>query len=800
LEIVNVGGRIITPGIVDMHSHMGVDSWPELRATDDTNDMVDPTYPQLRTLDAFNPHDPAIKRVASGGVTTALILPGSGNLMGGETFAFKLRPVANGTAEGMLVNSGLPQGTGWRWMKMACGENPKNVYSAQNRAPTTRMGEAWLFRQRLERAQKLKRHQDNWCAAAERLDGSDSVLLSEAFPESLEDESLVALLRGKVKLNVHCYETYDLEMLFRVMNEFNVPVAAIHHALDAYRVPELVRRNNVTVATFADLWGYKKEAYQASVNSPRILAEHGIPVAIKSDHPVINSQYLVEEAAKAHHYGLDSKLALASVTSVPANALGLGDRLGRLQPGYDADVVVWDVHPLALGARPLQVFIDGLPQLNTTDDLSNTPHPFTSVRPGAQRGRTKTSKIESKEALAHPLTRTERNRLQGDDAGREISVVVKNGGVACVGLGCEDTFTEANGDIYDLHGGVVLPGIISAGLPLGMIEIEQEPSTGDGSIEEAFISSSDQLPRAEDGIAFGGKHLKAALAAGVTTTISPPMAGDAVIAGISVAAHTAGQSVLDDEASIVKEMVALHVRIGQGVASGAVSSVSQQINALRQLLLGQLPIKANQTQPDYFADVVAGKIPLVVHTNGKDIIAAIIKMRNEVRWRYKRSGGKGDGAYVIIYGGADAHLIAPDLVAEDVPVVLQPARCQPSTWTSRHCLAGQPLTRFTNAQALHHAGVRVSLAAVDIAAVRNLIWEAGYHHNRDPTVITEASAVGLVTWGLADAFQLPISAGRIQLGKPADLVAYDGSPFQFGSRITLVSSAQFGVVCHPQQA
>jgi imidazolonepropionase-like amidohydrolase len=168
--------------------------------------LTAPTLSQLRVLDAFNPRDPAIRAVASGGVTTSLVLPGSALLMGGEGFVFKLRPAPDGTSEGMLVNHGLEEGTGWRWMKMACGENPKAVFSSQKTMPMTRMGEAWMFRERLSKARDLLRQQDAWCAAAERIQNHPDRILSESFPESLENESLVALLRGKVKLNVHCYE------------------------------------------------------------------------------------------------------------------------------------------------------------------------------------------------------------------------------------------------------------------------------------------------------------------------------------------------------------------------------------------------------------------------------------------------------------------------------------------------------------------------------------------------------------------------------------------------------------------
>ncbi|RKP22565.1 hypothetical protein SYNPS1DRAFT_31826 [Syncephalis pseudoplumigaleata] len=650
--------------------------------------------------------------------------------------------------------------------------------------------------------------------------------MTQHFPDDLVDESLAALLRGQVKLNVHCYEPQDLEMMLRVMREFNVTIAAFHHALEAHLIPEVIRRSNVTVATFADLWGYKYEAFDASVNAPRILAEHGIPVALKSDHPVINSQYLMHEAGKAHQYGLSSSLALASVTSVPANALGLGHRIGRLLLGYDADVVVWDAHPLALGARPLQVFIDGAPQLKLERDLSNTPKPFTSarhppakaaepIRPLARTDRhtmtfTNTSSACSARSrtfivrnigklFASPDLILDAEKLKGNDEYKEIAVVVVDGVVRCVGLDCDDAIAMNRGDVYDLHGGTLIPGLISTGSALGLNEVEQDATTGDGVLRSALITDTNRIPLAEDGLAFGGKHLRAAHAAGIVTTVSLPESSGALITGLSVAARTAGSSVLD-ASSIVKSRVALHAKVDSGSLGDTLTTVSSQIAALRDVLITALETKEKRAdhREDHFADVARGVIPLVVHTHSKDNIAAIAKLRDELRWHHKQRNGAGQGMNVVIFGGAEAHLLAADLADYEIPVVLDKARCQPESWSSRRCLLGQPLTQYTAAQTLHKAGVKVMLSSFDLGDTRQLLWEAGFQHRRDPQLIDEAAAIGMVTWQVADAFGLA-TAGRITSGGAADFVGFDGDPLRFGSHISLVSSAGLGVACEPKQ-
>jgi imidazolonepropionase-like amidohydrolase len=287
----------------------------------------------------------------------------------------------------------------------------------------------------------------------------------------------------------------------------------------------------------------------------------------------------------------------------------------------------------------------------------------------------------------------------------------------------------------------------------------------------------------------------------VITTISLPVADNVLVSGLSVAVRTAGTSVLDDASSIIKGRVGLHVTIGIDSVSDTLSTVSSQVAALRNILLTALKPEEKSAQTEnHFADVVQGKIPLIVHTESKANIAVAIKLRNELRWHHKRAGGAGEGMRLVIYGGAESHLLAAELADHNVPVVLKPARCQPATWSMRQCLAGQPLTRYTTAQVLHKAGVAVSLSSEDIGAVRQLLWETGFQHQRDTGLINAVDAIGMVTWQVADAFQLPASSGRISEGESADFVALDANPLQFGSHITLVSSAGLGVVCHPQQA
>ena len=223
---------VITPGLVDIHSHFGVYSYPgDLRAYQDGNEMgADPTTPYVRVIDALRSTDEAIKEILSGGVTSSVVLPGSGNVIGGEGLAVKLR---GKTVEEMRIKNSP------RYLKFACGENPKRVYGSQSKMPTTRMGNAWVMRKKFEAARKLLKEQNEWdCSKGEK-------------PTNLELEPLVALLKGEALLHNHCYEVVDFEMAIRVAKEFGYKITTFHHALEAHKIPKTFKENNISIATFA---------------------------------------------------------------------------------------------------------------------------------------------------------------------------------------------------------------------------------------------------------------------------------------------------------------------------------------------------------------------------------------------------------------------------------------------------------------------------------------------------------------------------------------------------------------------
>jgi hypothetical protein len=238
-KIFEAGGRQLTSGIVDMHSHAGLGSFTNLQ--DDTNELSSDITPYVKSIDGLDPLQPEIQWIKSGGVTTTLLLPGSGNNMGGEAFVIKPAVGAQSGREEISQADMIadPDNT-WRYMKMACGENPKSVYGRVGKqGPFSRLGEAWEFRRAFQHAKEYVKQQDDWCNAAKVI-GAEN--MATYLPQDLEWESLGALLRGQVRLNTHCYTIPDLEAFVCHTNEFQSRLYAFHHAHQTYLVPEVLKK------------------------------------------------------------------------------------------------------------------------------------------------------------------------------------------------------------------------------------------------------------------------------------------------------------------------------------------------------------------------------------------------------------------------------------------------------------------------------------------------------------------------------------------------------------------------------
>jgi imidazolonepropionase-like amidohydrolase len=364
--VIDAGGRYVTPGLIDAHSHIGVYSAPSTDANADGNEVVNPITAFARAEYGYWPQDPAITRARAGGITTALILPGSANLIGGQGMTVVMRP--GRTVEEVRL-PGAP-----RTLKMACGENPKRVYGEKG-GPQTRMAEYAHFRAAFQKAleygatwARYRRKRALWLKMAKRAreldaksDGEQRRIKPELAPDppprDLNLEVLAAVLRGDVLVQVHCYRAGEMRELVAIANEYSFHIRAFHHALEAYKVRDLLAAHKVAIATWADWWGFKMEAYDGIPENAALFASAGGRTIIHSDS-AIGIQRLNQEAAKAMYSGraagidISEDEALRWVTANPAWVLGIDRVAGTLDPGKRADLLIWSAHPFSVSALP----------------------------------------------------------------------------------------------------------------------------------------------------------------------------------------------------------------------------------------------------------------------------------------------------------------------------------------------------------------------------------------------------------------------------------------------------------------
>jgi len=350
--VIDAGGKYLTPGIIDSHSHIALD--------DDVNEATNPITPHMMMKDAFDYQDKAIYRALAGGVTTSLLLHGSANMIGGQAVVIKHK---YGAARDEMLFPNAP-----RSIKFASGENPKRVYGSRDQLPSTRMGNFAVQREALVQAQDYMREWDNYNEKAKRGD-------KDATPpkHDLKLEALADVLRGKIMVQIHIYRADEMLTEIAMAKEFGYKIRAFHHALEAYKVADQLAANNIAIATFSDWWGFKQEAWDAIPWNATMSMRKGVRVAIKSDSEDYNRR-LNQEAAKTMRYGdATEEEALKMITLNPAWIVGVDDRVGSIDVGKDADLVIWEGYPLSSYGVPEKVLIDGdvyfdrsLPGLGTT--------------------------------------------------------------------------------------------------------------------------------------------------------------------------------------------------------------------------------------------------------------------------------------------------------------------------------------------------------------------------------------------------------------------------------------------------
>ena len=523
---------------------------------------------------------------------------------------------------------------------------------------------------------------------------------------------------------------------------------------------------------------YKVEAYTASERAGAILYAHNITPTYVSDNPVLNSQHVVFEAAKAYSYGLPYHAALAGVTSAPAELLGLGHRIGKIKPGFDADVVVWDSDPLSAGATPVQVWIDGAKQFSDPIELKKAL--ASAIKPNLDLAEEKTA-TDVGEAIVF----TGFSKVHGSLGSKEPETenehavaIVLGGRLSCVGT-CTSEIAEfdlAHTAVRTVHlkNGHLTPPLVAFGSSLGLAEIDAEGDTHDGPYPDEGVTF------ALDGLSFDGKQLARAFEHGVTRAFTAPGTGGIDSRGVSVGFNTGAKNALEDGAIIYPEL-AIHFPLTLGAKGGKTPSISSVIGALRSQLVEAAEdvhnddSKTNNTEKAWLKRVITGESTLVLSAHSADTIVSIIRLKSQIE------SVSSTNLRVAIIGAAEAHLVADELAASNISVVVAPLLPHAQSWDQRRGLTGPPLTNVST-NILLDAGVRFGIGVEETWETRDLGLLAGIAYANSEGRLSFDEALDLVG---ANFYKI-LGLQETKKLDHNDWVIWEGSPLEVGGWVKAI--------------
>jgi imidazolonepropionase-like amidohydrolase len=797
---INADGLFVMPGMIDTHSHMAIQGG--------VNEATLSIVPEVRVADVIDGDDPAIYRALAGGTTAARLLHGSANTIGGQDAIIKLRPGHPGR-DILLKDSKRPQG-----VKFALGEN---VTRRTNRFPTTRLGVEATIERAFQEGKAYADAQKAWEDARRK----DPATAGPAPRRDLRLEALARIVSGDIKIHSHCYRADEILMLLRTAERHNVRVQSLQHVLEGYKVAAEIAAHGASASTFSDWWAYKIEAFDAVPANAAILAEAGANAVIKSDDAEL-VRHLNLEAAKSVKYGsMPEEKALALVTINAARELGLDHRMGSIEVGKDADLAIFDAHPLDTLSQVRLTLINGEIEFQRGKSLEEATKPKKLGELARNENASKKRVLDFKEDPDNRRTRAfvggRVHPVDGPTINKGV-VIIENDRIKTVGG--PDTPIPNGAEVVNMEGLDIWPGLIDAGSRVGLTEVGSLRETQDYSDLATF------QPELIAGTAINpdSEVIPVTRANGVLTVLAQPAGG--VISGQASLVNLAGwipsQMVLNDRVALQVQIPGYvpprqsengvtvrnaHECACEDMATGFADhaheamaddpspEVENQRNEARQRRSQRLEEIADQFKQSiayskareaaakgevasFKADprmeamlpYARGEKPVIFQANHRAEILDALFLAKALKLK------------AIIGGGQEAWKVAPELKEAGVPVLISGVLQLPG---ESHDPYDAP---YTNAAKLQAAGVKFAIQSGgggpdEATAARNLPFEAG---TAAAFGLSEADALKSITLAPAEILGMADQLGSIKAGKKANLVVSRGSILQATTPVVLL--------------